>query len=483
MKHRNLFLLSLTLGLLLSSCTAITSTGTNTPEPPIPSTTPTYLPTQTSAPTATATRFPHSDGPTLLIQTDFESYEIIDFDLDNTYPIELQGVNPSDRLGGMLSPSGSRLLLKSVQDQIQILDLPTGSIEKFDRTSSNAFQPEQAAEAALDALAGMKYSEEAALEAVKSAYGQSTQIIRWDQDDEHLFTVSGDSTAGTQLTSLDLNTGERTILEQEPVILEDFWVRGDQILLKKGYVFEPGFSQDDTYFVLNRTTGEMTPISLPADADRPTLGWYGADSLKLTHQTDPAGGIGFSILDLDSLVWETVVQGAFSSINTYQDGWLLFTQDAAERTTTIQRLNAEGDPQTETTLPEPCFLNSLLGETILLNCETESLKLDVALNTMTFNDPIFLLSGSPDGQTLILITRSDTIYRLASNLDIEETLTLEGVPLEIRWLPDSTSFLYRTKGHLYRYDLARDISQELLASDLLSDYTNLNAVWINLGNN
>lgn len=480
MKQRILFLLLLLLSLLAASCTAGTHTSTNTPAPPTPSADPTQAPTEALAPKATASRLPASEGPTLLLQTDFDTYEVIDFGLDLTYPIELPGVSPGDRLGGMLSPGGSQLLLVNDLDEIQILDLPTGKVESVERPPSDAFQVEQAAEAALDALAGMKYSEEAALEAVKSAHEQSTRIARWDRDDEHLFIASSDSAAGTQLTSLDLATGERTKLEREPGILENFWVRGEKILIKKGYVFEPGFWQDDAYFVIDRESGEMTAIPLPADVDRPAIGWLSDNSLKITHQTDPAGGIGFSILDLDTLAWEPVVESAFSAIRAYQDGWLLFTQDATARTTRIQRLSIKGEPQIETTLPEPCFLNTLLGETILVNCETESLKLDEALNAAPFSDPIFLLSGAPNGQTWILVTRTEAIHRLASDLAVQNSFTLEGSPLEIRWLPDSSGFLYRKKGRLYHYDLERGLNREILVSDLLNDYTNLNAVWINL---
>lgn len=480
MRLKILLLLSFTLGLFLSSCTTGPAMGTNTPTPPIPSAIPSSTSTQIPAPTKTTTRLPVSDGPTLLIQTNFETYEIIDFGLGISYPIELPGVNPGDRLSGILSPSRSQLLLSSDPTQVPILDLPTGNIEDFDRPSVNAFQPEQAAEAALAALAGMKYSEEAALEAVKSAHDQSTRIARWGQDDGHLFIVSSDSATDTHLTSLSLTTGEQTMLEQESGILENFWVRGEKILIKKGYVFEPGFWQDDTYFALDRTSGGVTAIPLPADADQPSLSWLGVNSLKVIHQADPAGGFGFSIMDLNSLVWKTIVQGAFSSISPYQDGWLLFVQDTTAPTTLIQRLNPEGAPQADVTLPEPCFLYDILDETILINCETESLKLNGELSVESFDEPIFLLSGSPDGETLILITRTDTVHQLAANLTIQVTLTLEGAPLEVRWLPDSTGFLYRTKGHLYAYDLARDINQDLLASDLLSDYTNLNAVWINL---
>jgi hypothetical protein len=389
-------------------------------------------------------------------------------------------VQPGDRLSDMLSPGGSKLLLSDEQHQIQTLDLVTGFTETFEMPTDDQFQSEETANAALDALAGMKYSFDAALEAVKSAYDQSIGIARWDQDDEHLFIVSNETETGTQLTSLDLSTGERMLLEQEPGILETFWVKGESILIKKGYVFEPGFWQDDAYYIINRENGVVTAIPLPADADRPNIGWLGSNSLKITHQTEPVGGSGFSIMDLDKLTWETIVEGPFTSINAYQDGWLRLIQDAAAHTTGVQRLNAQGDLLIETMLPEPCFLHTILGETILVNCETESLKLDSDLKAETFSAPIFLLSGAPDGQTWVLVTRTEAVYLLDSSLATQDALSLEAAPLEVRWLPNSSGFLYRTQGRLYHFDLAQGISRELLISDTLNDYTNLNAVWIDL---
>lgn len=470
-----LLLLLLLLSLLLASC----AVGPASPTPLTPSGTPTTTPTQISEPTATITPWPASEGPALLLQTDFDRYAIIDFGLGLTYPVALPGVQPDDRLGGILSPSGSKLLLTGKQGSIQILNLVTGSTETVETPTTGPFQPEQAAAAALDALTGMKYSYEAALEAVKSAYGQSISIARWGEDDEQLFVVSGLSETGTQLTRLDLSTGERALLEREPGMLENFWVRDDKILLKKGYIFEPGFWQDDAYTVIDRGTGGATAIPLPADADRPAIGWLGPDNLKITHQTEPAGGIGFSIMDLEALTWQTIVPGPFTSISAYPDGWLLFEQDTATRRTTVQRLSSQGDPLLEATLPERCFLNDILGETILVNCETESLKLDGDLTVEAFSAPIFLLSGAPDGHAWVLVTRTEGVYLLDSGLAVQNTLALNSVPLEVRWLPDSSGFLYRTNGRLYHYILARGISQELLVSDLLNDYTNMNAVWIN----
>jgi hypothetical protein len=57
-------------------------------------------------------------------------------------------------------------------------------------------------------------------------------------------------------------------------------------------------------------------------------------------------------------------------------------------------------------------------------------------------------------------------------------LELEGRPLEIRWVPDGTGFLYRITGKLLIYDLESGESSLLLNAQSLGDYTNINAVWI-----
>jgi hypothetical protein len=119
-------------------------------------------------------------------------------------------------------------------------------------------------------------------------------------------------------------------------------------------------------------------------------------------------------------------------------------------------------------------------EKMILNCETESLLMDSDLETAPFSGPIFLLSGAPDGNTWIRVERSGQTTRLDSDLSNPQPIALEGAALEVRWLPDSTSFLYRTLGQLFLYDLAEEGSTLILESDLLGDYANINAVWIDI---
>ena len=177
---------------------------------------------------------------------------------------------------------------------------------------------------------------------------------------------------------------------------------------------------------------------------------------------------------------QQVIEGSFSAIRGYQDGLLVFRQDDADFSTTIQRVDLAGEVQKETVFPERCFLYSIHGEKIVVNCETGSFMLDPNLNATSFSDPVFLLSQAPDGSAWVLVTRSEETYLMDSALTDRALLSLDGVPLEARWLPDSSGFLYRVPGKLSLYDIGNGTSRLLVESDLFSDYTNINAAWINL---
>jgi hypothetical protein len=251
-------------------------------------------------------------------------------------------------------------------------------------------------------------------------------------------------------------------------------------LLKIGSITEPGYWRDDQYAVLNLSTGEAQPIDLPADAQNPILAWYGASTLSIIHQSQPVGGVDFSLLNLEDMTNQLVIEGQFSAIRPYQQGLLVFKPEPDSTQTIVERRDAAGDLIDETLLPEQCTLNLIVQDKVVLNCETESLLMDSDLTTTTFSGPIFQLISSPDGGTWVLVERSGQTSLLDSALANPQPITLEGAPLEVRWLPDSDRFLYRTLGQLYLYDPASDQSTLLLESDLLGDYANINAVWITI---
>lgn len=118
------------------------------------------------------------------------------------------------------------------------------------------------------------------------------------------------------------------------------------------------------------------------------------------------------------------------------------------------------------------------GQHIILNCESQSFLINENLALPPFGESVFILSRAPNQRYFILISRSGETTLLNHALSEAEPLDLQGVPLEILWLPDSSGFLYRAQGHLYHFDLVKRKSNSLLKSDIFSDYTNLNAVWL-----
>lgn len=453
---------------------------------PTPATNPAATATQaqsaTTSPTAslpapTFTPLPPSEGPLLLIQTDNGVYEIIDFALDQHYPIDLPEVGQRIGLGGALSSSRTQLMLPIQNGQVQIFDLITGTIQTVEIPQAG-FDPAQTADLAQAALSDMGLTDEAILSAVEASFNNSVSQVRWGLDDDHLLVVIPGSPTSTNLASIEIASGKVEMLETLPGLIEKVSRYGDLALLKKGTITEPGYWRDDQFAVLNLTTGEAQPINLPAEAQNPILAWYAPSTLSLIHQSQPIGGVNFSLLNLEDMTSQLVIEGQFSSVRPYQQGLLVFKPEPDSPQTIVELRDAAGELVRETVLPEQCTLNLIVQDKVILNCETESLLMDPELTTTLFSGPIFLLSGSPDGSTWVLVERSGQTTLLDSALANPQPITLESAPLEIRWLPDSGRFLYRTLGKLYLYDPVSDQSMLLLESDLLGDYANINAVWI-----
>ena len=271
-------------------------------------------------------------------------------------------------------------------------------------------------------------------------------------------------------------------MENEPGLVEDYWPGpdGKAILLKKGVFFEPGVWEDDAYYLINVPARQTTPLALPPDVKNPSVRWFGPNLIGITHETLPAGGRGFSLVNTETRQATQIVSGSFASLIGYQDHILLIRQDTGAQTTTLQRLSYEGNLVTTQTLSEICYLNTIVNDQIILNCETESLRVDEDLQAFPFGDPITQITPAPDGQSLVLITQTNNVLLLDAALERSAALTLSDDPLEIRWLPNSSGFLYRTRGKLFLYDLEGMTSQLWLESDIFSDYTNINAAWVNL---
>ena len=177
---------------------------------------------------------------------------------------------------------------------------------------------------------------------------------------------------------------------------------------------------------------------------------------------------------------QLIVTGQFSSVQNFQDGLLVFRSDPDTYDTIIQKTDLTGQLQMETSLPEPCSPVKVTDLAIVVNCETKSMILDGNLTAETFSDPVFLLSNAPDGTQWVRVNRSGQTALLDSALTNPQPIELEGAALEVRWLPDSSAFLYRTLGKLFLYDLGEGTSTLLLESALLGDYANINAAWITI---
>lgn len=121
-----------------------------------------------------------------------------------------------------------------------------------------------------------------------------------------------------------------------------------------------------------------------------------------------------------------------------------------------------------------------MDDLVLLNCETDSLLIDEILQITPFGPLVSLLMPAGQGKNAILVTRNGETFLLNRNTLEHEPLVLEGTPIEIRWLPEGSGFLYRLSGELFVYNLKNQKSSLLLESTILSDYTNINAVLIDL---
>jgi len=479
MKKKNLIATLLPIFLILSACNGTPSSETMAPTTHDATAVATDAGLATATVAANPTLLPASDGPFLLIQTGANAYEIIDFALGLQYPVDIPLESQRIGISGSLSPSKTLLKLPINDNQISLLNFLSGNVQTL-ALPNEGFNANQTAELAQAAFEDLGLSFEAALDAVQASYTSSIANLQWFRDDDHLLAVTTGSPTSTQLASVDMTTGEIMALESLPDLVESFSRSGDWILLKKGLINEPGYARDDQYYVLNLTTQQATPLTLPADADNPILGWFDGSTLSIIHESQPIGGINFSTLDVSKMTNQMLIEGQFSSVQRFQDGLLIFRSDLDTYATLIQLTDLNGLLQMETTLSGPCSPVMVMDDKIIVNCETESLILDSALNVEDFGDPIFSLTSSPDGKIWVRVNRSGQTSLLGPTLAAPQSIDLEGAALEVRWLPDCSAFLYRTLGKLYRYDLTTAASDLLLESDLLGDYANINAAWITI---
>jgi hypothetical protein len=444
---------------------------------------PTNAPMSTLTSLSTSTPPNFSEGPLLLIQTGFDAYHIIDISQKTTFPFDLPVDNGSLNLSRNLSLSGHLLFFQDEDQTIRVMDFTTWEVHSLENVYSDSpvFDPQRAAEEALETLPQLGYTLEGLRSALDETVSQSREILQWYQDDNTLLTVQGGSPTSTNLYQYNIETGTSTQLEDYPGLVQAVWAApgGERVLIKKSYIFDTNIWQDDRFFVVDIEDQSVKPIPLPQDCKYPALSWLSPNDIGLIHQTQPQGGTGYSIINVNTMESTIILKGDFAQIRVLGENLLATFQNPDTRTTQFQWLNFKGEGIQAQTFDRLCRIIAIVNGKIILNCEEESLLMEEDLLLQSFSDPIFLLSPAPDNESIVLITRRDESFLLNMVFEEQQPLKLDGSPLEILWEPDASGFLYRTLGQLHTYDLANEQSHLLFTSDLFGDYTNLNAVWIN----
>ncbi len=186
------------------------------------------LPSAAPTQSPTFTPLPASDGPFLLIQTDAQTYEIIDFALGEQYLVELPVESRRIGISGSLSPSKTVLKLPIEDNQLRLFYLISGIIQTID-LPNDGFDADQTAELAQAAFDGMGLSYEAALDGVLASYTSSIANTQWYQDDGHLLAVTTGSPTSTHLSMVDVVSGQVVALESLPGLVERFTLLGDRL--------------------------------------------------------------------------------------------------------------------------------------------------------------------------------------------------------------------------------------------------------------
>lgn len=439
---------------------------------------PTTVPNQTHAP------LPQQGGPFLLIQTNLEEYKIFNFSTIESVsfnpPMPYRGFNLNDRL----SPTGQKMFFPDGQGNIIVTDLITGQILETHSPSNNApiFDLNLAVEAARSSLTEIDYPDANLMTSIETAYHESIANIRWYQNDQYLLTVHSSTPTSTNLSLYDLASKTRIELEKLPGLVLDYQVSpgGKHILVKKAYFDEPQTWMHDLYYLINIDTKEVQPIPMPSLVDNPSLSWLNNELIGINHQMQPIGGVDYSIFNLNNQALRHMVKGPFTHINQYKDKLFILKQNNAPDITTISLISYEGETLKLQEINNRCVYKGRMGDFILINCETESLLLDENLDITPLGNRVSLLSSAPGGDNVIFVNQDGGTF-LLNQISLErQPILMEGTPLEIRWLPDGSGFLYRLSGELHLYDINLKQSTLILTSAHLSDYTNINAIWIDM---
>lgn len=472
--------------LCFSACTPNATqapTETQTEEKPTSaSTTQPSTPTSTQAPTPTQeSPFP-SNGFSFLLQTDFSAYQIIDFSKMKSYPFSPPGEAKQYSLARYFSPSGSLIAFPKNPTEIPVMAVESGQITTYN--PSEGSEEVFSVDAAIDTAQQLLTETEAAIEMtptiIQEAYNQSKSILVWYQNDTTWLTALETKDDRTNLHRYDLKSRSRTQLESEPGLVQSIspGPSGDWVLLKKGYHFEPNIWEDDRYFLIDVNESVSQPIPIPEGSNLPTVFWFDAEHIAIIHQARLVGGFDFSIFNVQTGQTTQVFSGEFTELSHWSGNILVLSPATSDNTTRIELRGLDGGIIRSETINSFCTISSIFDNQVILNCEIESLILDETLQIARFDDPVFILSSPPDGDPILSVVRTGEIKLFNADLRLVNSITLAEPPLEIRWMPDSSGFLYRGRGKIYWYDLSTQSSDLLIEADLFNDYTNINGVWI-----
>ena len=437
-------------------------------------------PTPLSSPTVTQRPPITTDGYGFLLQTGFSAYQIVDVTQKTSMPFNPPGEARQYNLAANLSPSRSLLAFPQDANDIAVLKLDDGQVKRFNPREDiePIFDSEAALETAQEIFSEADLPLETPTEAIQNAYTQSQSIFRWYQNDTTWLIAVAVDEDRTNLHTYDLETGELTQLEAAPGLVQSIspGPSGEEILLKKGFLFDQTTWEDDRYYLINLAQKNVQPIPLPEGSDLPHVSWFDTENIGIIHQARLVGGIDFSLFNIETGELTQVVWGEFTELSNFNGNLLVLSPASSDNTTRVSYFLPGGE--IFQSIDSLCTINHVLESHVILNCEIDSFILDENLRMTRFDDPLFIISPAPDAEQILSVVRTGQIKLLDSSLTLEKTITLEAAPLEIRWMPDSSGFLYRGRGRIYWYDLSTESSDLLVESDLFNDYTNMNGVWI-----
>ena len=461
----------------------ITPTITPVTQTPVLSHTPSLTPSLTPLPSMTpAVSLSDLEAPLLLIQTGFYEYQYLSPKNQLSIPVELPVIDPNFRLSANRSPSGDLMFFPQQENTGKILNLITGEVvHTYNFESPALFNPEQAVLEAQPLVTELGLTDAGLLDAVNQAHQSSTQLLRWFRDDRYHLSVQDSGETSTALFLDDHHTGTRLQLEDKPGLVENFMVGpdGETILLKKGFIFTPGAYRDDQYYLINIKDNTTQILQLPEDVQNPSVNWFSENTISVIHQASMIGGSGFSLIDTRTMEISQIITGDFSNLRRVGSHILTIQHDNQIGNTTFELLSLEGQLVASQVVESRCYFQFTVGNHMIIQCDLDSFIMDQELSIEPFFDSILTLNPAPDRSMYVMVSRSDQSFLLDPDLNILYELPLEETPVEIRWLPDSSGFLYRTYGRLHYFDLISQTGYLLLESDLFSDYININAVWIN----